>query len=414
MRKHLIIFYFQISLKNGFKMVKLAYITTARGGLASFTYREIENLLERNINIVLLLTKITKGPYQPSKYWNCNILNFRKIFFGIFSFLCAHPVIFFSLFKKARQTNTKKYFFITLGFWNVLKKDVPNRIHSQMGNDKLIIAYYIHKIFQIPLTTTIHAHELYLSKTNEYKKIDLSYFLNKCDNIITISKFNKRLLTRNFNIQAEKISVFRLYVPINRINEEINKNVIIFISAQWVKKKGHKNLFEAIKHLNRDDIVVWVTGEYNGNNAYIDLKKLAKELGVENHIRFLGKVTDDILHLLFRNCDIFCLPSVTVYDEHGNVIDREGIPVSIMEAMAYGKPVISTKHAGIPELVDEILVEENNVEELKNAIEYLLKNPEKWKEMGKRNRTIIEEKYSNKNVEKLITIFNSDEERLME
>jgi glycosyltransferase involved in cell wall biosynthesis len=76
-----------------------------------------------------------------------------------------------------------------------------------------------------------------------------------------------------------------------------------------------------------------------------------------------------------------------------------------MEAMAWGKPVIATKHAGNPELVDEILIEERNVEQLKNAIEYLLNNPGKWQQMGENNRKIIASKYSKDNVKKLVSIF---------
>jgi colanic acid/amylovoran biosynthesis glycosyltransferase len=73
--------------------------------------------------------------------------------------------------------------------------------------------------------------------------------------------------------------------------------------------------------------------------------------------------------------------------------------------MSYGKPVISTRHAGIPELVEEILVEENNVEELAKAIELLADNPDLRRKLGERNRKIIEERYSKKNVLKLRDIF---------
>ena len=82
---------------------------------------------------------------------------------------------------------------------------------------------------------------------------------------------------------------------------------------------------------------------------------------------------------------LFCLPSYTEYYEDGNPAEREGIPVVLMEAMAWGKPVIATRHAGNPELVEDILIEERNVEELRNAIKYLLENPEKWSAMGKKN-----------------------------
>ena len=121
----------------------------------------------------------------------------------------------------------------------------------------------------------------------------------------------------------------------------------------------------------------------------------------------MGRQSGTVLDIIFSNCDIFCLPSYTEYYEDGSPAEREGIPVALMEAMAWGKPVIATRHAGNPELVEEILIEERNVEELRNAIEYLIENPEKWSAMGKRNQEIIKQKYSKKNVSILVNIFRS-------
>jgi len=127
---------------------------------------------------------------------------------------------------------------------------------------------------------------------------------------------------------------------------------------------------------------------------------LAKSLGIEDKVTIFGEVSDDFLKVLYDSCDIFCLPSKTTRKG-----EKEGIPVALMEAMSYGKPVISTRHAGIPELVEEILVEENNVDELAKAIELLVDNPDLRRKLGERNRKIIEEKYSKKNVTKLRNIF---------
>lgn len=65
-----------------------------------------------------------------------------------------------------------------------------------------------------------------------------------------------------------------------------------------------------------------------------------------------------------------------------------------MEAMSYGKPIVSTYHTGIPELVPDILVMENDAEELARGLERLADNPKLRKEMGTRNRDIIRKDYS--------------------
>lgn len=105
-----------------------------------------------------------------------------------------------------------------------------------------------------------------------------------------------------------------------------------------------------------------------------------------------------MLKYLYQACDIFCLPSRTY-------VVKEGLPVSLMEAMASERPLISTRHAGIPELVPDILIEENDSEGLANAIARLADNPEMRKSMGKRNRSIVEDRYSKRNVQQLRELF---------
>jgi len=77
-----------------------------------------------------------------------------------------------------------------------------------------------------------------------------------------------------------------------------------------------------------------------------------------------------------------------------------------MEAMSFGKPVVSTMHAGIPELVEDILVKEKDVGELTIALKKLIGNIDLRKRLGERNRQIIKKKYSKKNIEQLIGVFN--------
>jgi glycosyltransferase involved in cell wall biosynthesis len=80
----------------------------------------------------------------------------------------------------------------------------------------------------------------------------------------------------------------------------------------------------------------------------------------------------------------------------------EGLPVALMEAMAYRKPIVATRHTGIPELVPDILVDENDVTGLAAAIARLADDPALRESMGKRNRMIVENDYSNANVLQLL------------
>ena len=89
---------------------------------------------------------------------------------------------------------------------------------------------------------------------------------------------------------------------------------------------------------------------------------------------------------------------------------REGLPCSILEAMACGLPVVSTKTGGIDEvLIDRktgIMVQSGNVSELKNAMEEMIAGNELRKELGRNGRQFIVENYSNRIVaQKLYNFF---------
>jgi len=85
----------------------------------------------------------------------------------------------------------------------------------------------------------------------------------------------------------------------------------------------------------------------------------------------------------YKEADIFVLPSITRKD-----YNKEGIPGTIVEAMASGLPVVTTKHAGIPEIIHDykegILVKERDIEGIAMALEELLVNVKLRASLGKR------------------------------
>jgi colanic acid/amylovoran biosynthesis glycosyltransferase len=158
--------------------------------------------------------------------------------------------------------------------------------------------------------------------------------------------------------------------------------------------------------MTRDDVMLWVVGGTAYSDNSLDLHQMIEDLDLHDKVHLLGRKSGIDLDMVFKGCDIFCLPSITEVYEDGKPREREGIPVALMEAMAWGKPVISTRHAGIPELVEEILIDENDVSGLINALDHLLDHPEKWEEMGRKNREIIDARYRKENVSQLVDLLN--------
>lgn len=386
-------------------LTKIAYITSGKIGIHRFTYNELVELDKNDINFILCLTQLKPGPWMPKEYWNIFIASRKKAIIKFTNLALINFNLICSLFLEAKKKKVIPYFFIALSFYNDLRNNEITSIHCQMGDDKLYIGYFLKRLLNIPLTVTVHAHELYQRKVynrnNEIKEL-YSY----CYKVITISEFNAKIINKQFGVNTSDLHVMRLFPDIDPQNYVKSKTKILVV-ANWAEKKGYKVLLEAVKNIKRNDFVVWVVGGSYFSKNSIDLEKLVKEYQVKDKVVLLGRQGGTILDIVFSACDIFCLPSYTEYYEDGNPAEREGIPVSLMEAMAWGKPVIATRHAGIPELVEEVLIEERNVEELEGAIELLLEHPEKWLKMGKRNQEIIKQKYSKKNVKVLVETFKT-------
>ena len=129
--------------------------------------------------------------------------------------------------------------------------------------------------------------------------------------------------------------------------------------------KGHENLIHAARVLKEDMphvVVVSIGGEKRaGDHARISA--LAAELGLEGTIRFLGR-RDDALSFV-EAADVFVNPA-----------DIEGLPVSILEAMALGRPVVATSVGGVPKVIESerngLLVDPRAPAELAAAIKRLL------------------------------------------
>jgi colanic acid/amylovoran biosynthesis glycosyltransferase len=119
------------------------------------------------------------------------------------------------------------------------------------------------------------------------------------------------------------------------------------------------------------------------------LEGLIAELGMADIVTIHGSKTKSEVVTMLDCAHVLLAPSVTAEDG-----DREGIPVAIMEAMAVGLPVISTRHSGIPELVRDgssgYLVEERDVDALASKIAEMVDHPEVWIEMGRAGRGIVE------------------------
>lgn len=128
--------------------------------------------------------------------------------------------------------------------------------------------------------------------------------------------------------------------------------------GELIPRKNQETLIRAVAEI--DNIYLTIAGH---GDLMEQLDELICRLGVSNRVKLLGYRTD--ISELCKSCDIFAFSSF-----------HEGLPVSVMEAMASGLPVVCSRIRGNTDLIDEnggILFNLHSVEDCKNAINALLK-----------------------------------------
>lgn len=181
----------------------------------------------------------------------------------------------------------------------------------------------------------------------------------------------------------------KLYPEIKR------ENFILAVGRLNDHLKGFDRLIEALV-LMKNDWHLYLAG---GDEEGIELKTLAKNLGVENRIKFLGKVKE--MDELYARAGIFVIPSRS-----------EGFPNALVEAMAAGLPCVAFDFIAGPrdiitDGVDGIVVEDGNLEKMANAIDDLVSDENKRITLGK-NALKVRERLNENIIIKSLTDFIED------
>ncbi|MFX0548017.1 glycosyltransferase [Hathewaya histolytica] len=187
----------------------------------------------------------------------------------------------------------------------------------------------------------------------------------------------------------------------NVITKEKSNSFIMAMAANFVEKKGHIYLIEALKDLKKKayDFKLYL---YGSGELEDELKSLVKKYDLEKEVIFAGKIAHDALLEKYYNREIDCFVLPSIVTESG---EKEGIPVSLMEAMAAKIPVVSTYTGGIYELIDGktgLIVEEKNSKVLEEAIESLINDIDLRKNLAEEGAKKVSEEFHISTVAKML------------
>ena len=221
----------------------------------------------------------------------------------------------------------------------LLKDRGIEHIHVHHGYFASWIALVAARLLSIEFSMTLHGSDLLLHRAF------LDTKLEDCILCFTISGFNRRYILDHYaNVSPEKIIIRRLGVdtaglpPIFRSPGQ-EKPLLMLSVGRLHPVKDHAFLVRACRMLKDRNVsfLCLIAGEGSERTA---LEKLICKLDLQDHVKLLGHASRDRLSTLYPAADLVVLTSRS-----------EGIPVALMEAMAYGKLVLAPEITGIPELV---------------------------------------------------------------
>ena len=261
-------------------------------------------------------------------------------------------------------------------------------VHVHFTGPAARTAWWLKHDFGCSYSITAHAND-FLKANSE--KPGLEQLLADASFVVAVSDFSRRLLAEKF----PRARVFRIYNGM-RLDEAMpsfpGKPPLLVAVGRLVEKKGYPVLIEACGLL-RDrglEFRCEIVGDGPLESA---LRRQIESLGLQAKVQLRGALAQTDIRESLAEASVFVLPCV---EEKGGGMDI--LPTVITEAMAAGLPVVSTRLAGVPEMVCDgktgLLVSPGDAVALADAVERLLLNPAEAKMMGTAGRSHAEAVFS--------------------
>jgi glycosyltransferase involved in cell wall biosynthesis len=303
-----------------------------------------------------------------------SVIKLYKSYFNKAKYISTYPI-------NTKGNKLKEFIRALFDMLNILKTDKTIKIlHIHCASNgsfyRKSIVLIIGKLKKMKIIMHMHGggfKDFYAK--NNLNKIYIKSILGLSDKVICLSEEWHQFYSYELNLKNTIILGNAIEISEPFIKKKINGQIRILFMGKICNEKG---IFDLIKFLSTNSnflmgkIKLVICGVDEGNK----INDLTSNKSWQKHIEHIGWVEGERKNKLIKESDIFILPS-----------HFEGVPISILEAMAFGKPIIATNIGGIPSLVkNEIngwLIEPKKLDKLEEIFDDILEDPSILYKLGR-------------------------------
>lgn len=384
----------------------------------TFVLEEMLAITELGIELVIVPRNPSKEVFHKVSRNLLNLAIWLPLFdWKIFSsFLCAlflRPRLWYMLWMTIRQSRSLKVLAKNLMvipkavfIASLLKQKGIEHIHAHWASTTATMALMISELTDIPWSFTLHRWDI--TENNMLKlKVNRATFarcISECgrDEVLKIvgEMYKKKVILIHLGVRVPKALSMQF--------RKAYADFVIVCPANFVTVKGHCFLIEACALLVKRGVKNIKCLLIGDGPLKAEIREQIERCRLHKIVMLLGFLPHNNLMRMYERNEVNAVVLPSIVTSKG---DKEGIPVALMEAMAYGIPVVSTMTGGISELLQNgagLLVPPASVEALANAISQTIHDEKLWREITKKGHERILSKFNlHSNVQQLLNLIVS-------